>query len=198
MLENQCSAIMRRVVSCRSLLAVVRVGGSPLFFVLMNRSATFATVMSTTGIHSDLTAEFEAAASEAGCELLNIDFSGSTLRLTIEREPEGISHRQCTDVSRRISALLDAWDFANGNYVLEVTSPGLDRPFFQASDYHRFSGRRVKVTWHDQEIGKRSIIGLLEGAGEENGDDITVLQDTGERHTIRVDAIEKTRLEIEI
>ena len=49
--------------------------------------------MSITVIDSDLTAEFEAAASEAGCDLLNVDFSGSTLRLTIEREPEGITHR---------------------------------------------------------------------------------------------------------
>ena len=154
--------------------------------------------MSTTAIDSDLSAEFEAAAHEAGCELLHVDFSGSLLRLTIDREPEGVSHRECSDVSRRISALLDVTDFAQGKYVLEVSSPGLDRRFYRPADYRRFQGRRVRVTWRDPEAGKRSIVGVLENGGAADGDDITVIEDNGARHTIHMEQIEKTRLEVEI
>src|ERR1700683_4876424 len=65
-----------------------------------------------------------------------------------EAEPQGgkISHQDCQRVSEQLSVILDVEDLVPGaNYVLEVSSPGLDRKLVQPEDYRRFSGRAGKM-----------------------------------------------------
>lgn len=85
------------------------------------------------------------------------------LRITIDK-PSAVSHEDCTNVSREVSTILDVEDAVpGGSYVLEVSSPGLDRRLFRPADYERFTGNRVKVTTREPVAGNRHFEGKLEG-----------------------------------
>jgi ribosome maturation factor RimP len=79
-----------------------------------------------------------------GFELIELDFTGSSLRLTIDK-PGGVSMDDCVAANRRISLLLDAEDPIESSYRLEVSSPGLTRRLKSPSEFEHFSGRKVKV-----------------------------------------------------
>jgi ribosome maturation factor RimP len=148
----------------------------------------------------ELLEEISAVAESAGCELVHAEFKGGVLRLVLDR-PDGITHTDCETVSKQVSALLDVVDFGNQRYVLEVSSPGLDRPLYRPQDYDRFSGRLVKVTFHDPEGGgRRTLVARLEGYRRgEAGDEVDLTdQDTGGRYIIPLKNIELARLEPEI
>jgi ribosome maturation factor RimP len=62
----------------------------------------------------------------------------------------GVSHEDCANVSREVGTILDVEDAVPGSeYMLEVSSPGLDRPLQKAADFQRFTGSRIKVMTHD-------------------------------------------------
>jgi ribosome maturation factor RimP len=79
-----------------------------------------------------------------GFDLIEIDFSGNTLRLTIDK-PGGVSMADCVAVNRRVGLLLDASDPIQGRYKLEVSSPGLNRKLKSTKEFEHFAGRKVKV-----------------------------------------------------
>ena len=84
-----------------------------------------------------------------GVELVEVELKGGgkarTLKVTIDK-PEGVTHEDCANVSRDLSTILDVEDVvAGGSYLLEVSSPGLDRKLLTAEDYRRFAGSRVKL-----------------------------------------------------
>lgn len=113
-------------------------------------------------VDAELRQEFEEIARDAGCELLDCRFRAGTLRLVIDR-PEGVSLADCQSISKQISALLDVADFGTGRYLLEVSSPGLDRELYGERDYERFQGRLVRVTWRDESMAnKRTVVGRLD------------------------------------
>lgn len=122
-----------------------------------------------TTIDHDLMAEITAIANDTGCELVHAEFKGGTLRVFIERLEGGVAIDDCQAVSKQLSALLDVHDFGRKRYVLEVSSPGLDRQLYSPRDYRRFVGHLVKVTFfEDTEDGggrrKRTLVGRLEQA----------------------------------
>lgn len=158
--------------------------------------------MSSTSIGSRLEAELGSIAERCGCELLAARFAGSVLRLVLDHDngDGGVTLKECEQVSREASALLDVEDFASGHYVLEVSSPGLDREFYRESDYQRFAGRQVKVTWRDPETAaKRTDVGTLDnvdGDGDGDGDDkLFTLTTDASTLTIRLSDVITTRLE---
>src|SRR5581483_7209342 len=78
-------------------------------------------------------------------------------------KPEGVTHEDCANLSREVSTILDVEDaMGAGSYVLEVSSPGLDRKLFRPSDFERFQGSRVKLTTKDPVNGNRHFEGRLE------------------------------------
>src|SRR5215470_14521685 len=94
-----------------------------------------------------------------GVELVEVELMGGgkarTLKITIDK-PEGVTHEDCANVSRDLSTVLDVEDaVAGGSYLLEVSSPGLDRKLFHAADFERFVGSRVKLTTRDPVDGNR-------------------------------------------
>ena len=111
---------------------------------------------------ADLREALAAAAADAGCELLHLEFKGGTLRLILDRPEGGISLNDCEAVSRLVSPLLDAHDFGRGRYTLEVSSPGLDRQLYGPRDFERFVGHPVRVTYRSEEGRKRTFSGRLE------------------------------------
>ena len=113
---------------------------------------------------TELTPEIEQVAMAAGCELVHAELKGGVLRIFVDRPEGGVTIADCELVSRQVSALLDVLDFGSSRYVLEVSSPGLDRQLYKARDYDRFAGRLARVTFQDPETGKKkSVVARLQG-----------------------------------
>ena len=89
-----------------------------------------------------------------------------------------------------MSAQLDVEDPISGNYTLEVSSPGLDRPLFTRAHFERFAGQTAKVTLKLPQDGRRRLTGAI---ARIEGDQITFLVD-GAEFTTAVDNIDKARL----
>ena len=113
-----------------------------------------------------------------GCdmELVDIEWTSKNSRWTlcvfIDKE-QGITVDDCEQVSREISDLLDRNDPINHKYVLEVSSPGLDRPLKKRNDFNRFSGEYVKIRTGEPVNGQKNFKGLLCGLNE---DDILLIK----------------------
>ena len=90
----------------------------------------------------------------------------SVLRVYIER-PEGISVDDCAAVSEQVSAVLDVEDPINGEYTLEVSSPGLDRRLFALAQYGRYLGETIDLRLRSPFEGRRKFRGLLKGVEQE-------------------------------
>ena len=96
----------------------------------------------------------------------------------------------CADLSRAISPILDEEDPIEGNYSLEVSSPGLDRPLVKLSDYDRFKGFEAKVETSVLLNGRKRFSGRLKGT--EGGD--VVLTTDGEDVKIPFTDVVKAKL----
>ncbi len=143
--------------------------------------------------------EITAIAESIGCELVHAEFVSNKLRVFIERPEGGVTLDDCQSVSREISAFLDVEDYGNGRYLLEVSSPGLDRKLYRPRDYERFCGNLVRVTYIGEPEGKQTIIGRLTGFEPEGGGQIRVaVEDTGEELQISLPDVQVARLEIEL
>ena len=155
--------------------------------------------MSQTAIDAKLEQEFSAVAASSGCELVHVDFRQGTLRVFLDR-PQGVTLDDCQTVSKQLSALLDVSEFGDSRYLLEVSSPGLDRELYGPKDFERFCGQQVRVTFFSGEPRvKRTIVGLMEDFQPAGGGEISVIeQPTGRRHDIALDDIKKARLEPDI
>jgi len=94
-----------------------------------------------------------------GCELLSAGQS-QKLRIYIDLE-KGIDVEDCATVSRQVSAVLDVEDPISGEYVLEVSSPGVDRPLFYIEQYQRYIGENIKLRLKMPQAGRRNFAGRL-------------------------------------
>lgn len=151
-------------------------------------------------LETEIREGIEAAAESSGCTVVEAGFRGDRLQVVLDR-PEGITLSDCETVSKKISALLDATDFGPDRYVLEVSSPGLDRKLYGADDYVRFAGRRARLTWHDPEDGKRTDRGrltALEPGNGTGGESVVLTLDDGEALRVPLTEVSEARLEIEI
>ena len=117
-----------------------------------------------------------------GFSLVRIRIMGGgenrTLQLMIDRlDEQPISIEDCAFVSRNASALLDVEDPINGAYMLEVSSPGIDRPLTKERDFERYAGFEAKLELRDVQDGQRRFRGRLLGC--ENGV-VKLLTEAGE------------------
>ncbi len=136
----------------------------------------------------------EPAVAAVGCELVGIEYhpSGrrSLLRVYIDR-PEGVTVKDCEAVSHQVSGVLDVEDPIPGQYTLEVSSPGLDRPLFRLADFERFAGQRVRLKLEQDLGGPRNFRGTLQGVREGQ---VVLETDDGQELVVSVDEIEQARL----
>src|SRR5215469_725689 len=106
-------------------------------------------------------------ASSSGLELVDVEFCGGgksrMLRITIDK-PEGVTHEDCANVSREVGTILDIEDAVPGSYLLEVTSPGLDRELSRPVEFERFVGSLIRLTTREPVNGNRHLEGRLESA----------------------------------
>jgi ribosome maturation factor RimP len=160
----------------------------------------------TTSRIAELQPELEQIAAANGCELVHVELKGGVLRLILDK-PEGVTLADCEVVAKHSSAYLDVADFGKSRYVLEVSSPGLDRELYKPADVERFIGKLARVAIIDPENGKkRTVIGRLQelqpppSEGGTVGDSKVVVTDdkTGERTEVLWKDIRNARLEIEL
>ena len=121
----------------------------------------------------------ERVVTSEGLTLVDVELKGGRaswlLRICIDK-PEGVSHADCQLVSEQLSAILDVEDLFPASYVLEVSSPGLDRKLVKPSDFAHFAGRRARLVLREA-VGQEKVFeGRL--AGFEDG---RVRLDLGER-----------------
>lgn len=143
-------------------------------------------------------------AESYGLEIFDVQFRreayGMVLRVQIDRPgraataEECVSVADCSHVSRDLSALLDVEDFVPVAYVLEVSSPGLDRPLRGKGDYERFSGRRAKVVMREAVDGQTFFRGRLAGV---DGDNALIDGDDGRQHRVPLGLVTRANLEVE-
>jgi ribosome maturation factor RimP len=116
------------------------------------------------GARADLRKLLEPGVSALGFELVDVELVGSghhaTLRVYID-SPKGVNVDDCAKVSRQLSAILDVEDPLPGSYMLEVSSPGLDRPLVTPADFKRFAGEMIKVRMHAPIMGRKNFTGRL-------------------------------------
>jgi ribosome maturation factor RimP len=112
----------------------------------------------------------ERVATSEGLHLVDVELKGGNsnqlLRIFIDKAG-GVSHADCALVSEQLSAMLDVEDIFPGRYVLEVSSPGLDRKLTRPSDFTYFVGRRARVVLKeamgDQKVLEGRLAGFADG-----------------------------------
>lgn len=114
----------------------------------------------------------EDTISALDIELWGVDYapraSSSLVRLYIDRADREVSIEDCETVSREVSALFDLNDPIRGQYTLEVSSPGVDRPFFKPVQLSRFLGETVEASLHAPIDGRRRLTGTVVGVDGES------------------------------
>jgi ribosome maturation factor RimP len=114
----------------------------------------------------------ERVAASSGLEVVEVEFLGGgkarMLRVFLDKSSAGtdplagVTHEDCANFSREFGTILDVEDaMPGGTYVLEVSSPGLDRKLTRAADYERFAGSLVKLMTREPVNGNRHFEGRL-------------------------------------
>lgn len=136
----------------------------------------------------------EPTVSTLGYELLGVEYLAqgkhSRLRLYID-SPSGIGLEDCETVSHQVSGVLDVDDPIRGQYSLEVSSPGLDRPLFLTEHYARFVGQKVKLRLYRPQDDRRNFHGRITAV--ENGQIYIGVEDGGQLE-LSIEDIEKANL----
>ena len=130
-----------------------------------------------------------------GAELLDVtlvrDSGRQVLRLTIERESGPTTLTDCETVSRAVEAAIDAADLVPFRHVLEVSSPGADRPLTTLRDFRRQVGHPLRVALRGVRSG--AVTGTLADAGEAG---LTLALRDGSRRTIPLTEVLEARREV--
>jgi len=122
------------------------------------------------GKQSSLHALIEPIVVGMGFELVGVEYlpqgKHSVLRIYIDHA-DGIDVDNCGDVSRQVSAMLDVEDPIKGEYNLEVSSPGLDRPLFTLEHFRQFIDCQASVKLKMPLDGQRKFVGLIQSVNDE-------------------------------
>ena len=125
-----------------------------------------------TGVAAEVAALDRAGArTSLGFRLVRVTVSGrngTTVQIMAERPDGTMTVEDCADVSRKLSPLLDAHDPITGQYTLEISSPGIDRPLARPSDFEAWAGHEARIETKELIAGRKRFRGLLQGlAGDE-------------------------------
>lgn len=153
----------------------------------------------------------ERVAQGYGLEIFDVQLRrepiGMVLRVVIDRPDRGVPERpedavgieECQRVSADLSALLDVEEdeigepALDGNYTLEVSSPGLDRALRHEADYRRFVGRLAKVVTTEPVDGQSAFAGRLRGVDE----GCVLLEEGRKMHKVPLARIKRGQLAVE-
>lgn len=122
----------------------------------------------------------ESAVEGLGFELVRVTYGGGrkpTLQIMAERPDGTMSVDDCARLSREVSLILDVEDPLPGEYLLEVSSPGVDRPLTRPKDFERWVGFETKVELATQIDGRRRFKGRMTGF---DGSEVVIQTEEGE------------------
>ncbi len=134
----------------------------------------------------------ESPVESLGYELLHLELTGQgtvVLRVYIDA-PGGIRADDCAMVSRHLSAVLDVEDPLNAAHLLEVSSPGLDRPLVKPGHFQQFLGGKVRIVMTTHILGRRRFTGQM----VEADDQAVVVEVDGESYELPYSGMESARL----
>lgn len=138
----------------------------------------------------------DPVAESVGYEIVRLRLmGGATRRLQIMAErPDGdMNVEDCTRLSRAISEVMDAADPITGEYTLEVSSPGIDRPLTRPKDYARWAGHLARLETAEPVEGRRRFKGTLLGL---EGDVVKLRLDDGHETDVPLSAVTRAKLEM--
>ena len=148
-------------------------------------------------VESRISQIIKGAVTDLGYNLVRVQFLGAKsgrAQLQIMAEPveqREMTVEDCETVSRHVAALLDVEDPIGDAYVLEVSSPGLDRPLTRIEDYKRFNGELAKITLRLMLDGRRRFNGRLAGFDEAGK---IILETSFGRFAFAFDEIDSARI----
>jgi ribosome maturation factor RimP len=137
-------------------------------------------------------------------ELVDVEFKHegrvNYLRIFIDK-PGGVTIDDCQKISRECEVVLDVENVIRSQYVLEVSSPGLDRPLRTKEEYQRFQNRLVKIKTFRTIQGQKKFMGYLQGITDETAETpslVTIRTLDGDKEIqIPYEMIASARLEVE-
>lgn len=148
--------------------------------------------------------QIEGVVASLGFELVALERGGGRrrplFRLRIDRAGgtpgrSEVTVEDCAQVSAAVNRTLEESADAPEDYILEVSSPGVERPLVRPGDFDRFSGRNVVLRGYAPLVnGEKEVRGVLLGRAGEQSDQVAV-EVAGQRHEVPLEAIAKARLE---
>lgn len=131
-----------------------------------------------------------------GYDLVRVMMTGGrrpTLQIMAERaDGSGMGVDDCAEISRTISAVLDVEDPIAGEYTLEVSSPGIDRPLTRLKDFRRYAGFEARVDMAEPIEGRKRFSGRL--LGVDDADRVLVETEPGARQALPFEGIARAKL----
>ncbi len=118
---------------------------------------------------------------------------GWVLRIFIDK-PGGVTVEDCAKISGLVGDILDKEDIIHHSYVLEVSSPGIERPLVKKEDYERFRGEKAKITLKTPVSGRKNFTGIIIGIKE----DLVQMEVDGRIWEFPLENIKKANLQPEI
>jgi len=138
------------------------------------------------------------AAKENGVEFVHLHIAGrkrnQVVRVFADKEG-GITIDDCSKVSRSIEAVMDADDFMPGSYVLEVSSPGLDRELYSLADFKKFAGEAAKVKLKEEVDGPKALNGRIVSV---DGNNIVFEDRSAGEVSFSYDSVKKANLKVDL
>lgn len=138
------------------------------------------------------------AAADCGVEFVHLEIAGTkrnqVVRIFADKEG-GITIEDCSNVSRAVEAAMDADDFMPAAYVLEVSSPGLDRELYSLADFEKFAGKLAKIKMKPDFGGPKALNGRIVKI---EGSDISFNDRTAGELVFPYESVAKANLKIDI
>lgn len=154
--------------------------------------------MGSSSVEDRVRAIAERTAIDHGLELVHLEVAGPDnkpiVRIFIDK-PNGVTHKDCSEVSLHVGTVLDVEDFIHASYTLEVSSPGIERGLYKAQDYERFAGSLAKLKTRTPLNGQRNFRGRLLGIA---GEEVLFEDRTSGPVKIALDSIAKANLEFDV
>lgn len=143
-----------------------------------------ATGSTDEALAAKITGLITPALEDLGFDVVRVQLSGGRgvklkLQVLAERPDGSMTVADCTKASRTVSALLDVEDPIGGAYLLEVASPGIDRPLTRLKDFSRWAGFEARVELVAPREGQRRFSGPLVGA---DGQEVVIDTQEGRKH----------------
>lgn len=150
---------------------------------------------SSEGKAAEVEALIAPALADLGYDIVRVTLGGdrrAKLQLMIERlDGRPLDVEDCAQASRAVEALLDVEDPISASYVLEVSSPGVDRPLTRLSDFDRWKGFIAKVELQQAHEGRRRYSGRLQGL---EGEEILIAEEDGDVFRLPFALLAKAKL----